>query len=398
MGSELRDPVTARASSGLVTGAGMLPARLAGRAALRSGALSGRGSGHPLEIMQPPARPLAPFIETLAIAAAGALAFEWLGFPAGLVSGSILAVAIAALLGRPMWVPGNLTRVVLVIVGIALGSIVTPDVLFAITAYPWSIAVLGLASVGMMAGTATYLRLVHGWSGLSALLGASPGAMSQVIALSAENNVDVPGITVVQTMRVIILAAGLPIALALLGVVGDAPVAGPGQAAARLPDLAILAVAAAAASWFLVKINFPGGWMFGAMAASAALHGSGLTSAVLPWWLTAAAMVVLGAVTGSRFAGISPRLLLQFLVAGLGSFAVSLAIAAAFMVFAEALFDVRGADVAIAYAPGAQETMMLLALALRSDPVFVGAHHLARFLIVSLTVPVIASLLVRRRG
>ncbi|HEY4736115.1 MAG TPA: hypothetical protein VIH63_01830 [Xanthobacteraceae bacterium] len=43
--------------------------------------------------------------ETLAIALAGGVTCVFLGLPAGLVSGSVMAVATAALLGRPMRVP-----------------------------------------------------------------------------------------------------------------------------------------------------------------------------------------------------------------------------------------------------------------------------------------------------
>jgi hypothetical protein len=46
----------------------------------------------------------------------------------------------------------------------------------------------------------------------------------------------------------------------------------------------------------------------------------------------------------------------------------------------------RPADVAIAFAPGSQDQMMLLALALRLDPVYVGAHHLSRWLICTLSI------------
>ena len=50
---------------------------------------------------------------------------------------------------------------------------------------------------------------------------------------------------------------------------------------------------------------------------------------------------------------------------------------------------VRIADVVVAYAPGAQDTMMVLALALHLDPIFVGAHHLARYILVSLSIPLV---------
>ena len=46
------------------------------------------------------------------------------------------------------------------------------------------------------------------------------------------------------------------------------------------------------------------------------------------------------------------------------------------------------ANIVIAFSPGAQDTMMVLALALHLDPVYVGAHHLARFLVVTITMAV----------
>ena len=48
------------------------------------------------------------------------------------------------------------------------------------------------------------------------------------------------------------------------------------------------------------------------------------------------------------------------------------------------------ANVVVAFSPGAQDTMMVLALALHLDPVFVGAHHVARFLVVTITVALAA--------
>jgi len=57
---------------------------------------------------------------------------------------------------------------------------------------------LGLViSAGLMIVTATcYLRFVHGWDALSALLGASPGSMAQVIALSAEFGTNLRGVAI----------------------------------------------------------------------------------------------------------------------------------------------------------------------------------------------------------
>jgi uncharacterized protein len=138
----------------------------------------------------------------------------------------------------------------------------------------------------------------------------------------------------------------------------------------------------------LARIRFPGGLLFGAMVGSAVLHGSGLIDAVLPWWVGSAATITLGAVVGSRFANMTVRTLVGYLGAAFGSFAVAMSVATVFIAIVAYFFPFPIANIVIAFSPGAQDTMMVLALALHLDPVYVGAHHLARFLVVTISVAV----------
>jgi uncharacterized membrane protein AbrB (regulator of aidB expression) len=119
--------------------------------------------------------------------------------------------------------------------------------------------------------------------------------------------------------------------------------------------------------------------------------------AVLPWWVGSSAVVMLGAVVGSRFANATPRMLLDYVGAALGSSAVAIAVASFFVLIATRFLPFRTADVVIAYAPGAQDTMMVLALALHLDPVYVGAHQLARWLVVTFAVALSARRLAKRK-
>jgi len=336
--------------------------------------------------------------ETLLIAAVGGIAFALLGLPAGLVSGSVLAVSAAALLGRPVKVPIALARVGYVIIGIQLGAVVTPDTVRGFLTWPASIALLVVASIAMIVATASYLRAAHHWDPLSALMGASPGSMIQVIALSTELGADLRAIAIVQTMRVLLLTIGIPAGLALFGLVAPALPSAHGPAGlSSLPEMAIIVAVSTASAFALMRLRFPGGLIFGAMAGSGILHGTGLVSAVLPWWIGGTAVIVLGAVVGSRFSGASPRLLLGYLGAAFGSFAVSLTIAGVFVVLVTYLFPFPAANVVVAFSPGAQDTMMVLALALNLDPVFVGAHHVARFLVVTFTVAIAARRLAKKK-
>jgi uncharacterized protein len=329
--------------------------------------------------------------ETLAYALVGGLAFIFLGLPAGLVSGSVLAVATAALLGRPVRVPLALARVCYVIVGTLLGTVVTPETLRGVATWPASIALLMLASLAMIAATMTYLRVVHRWDPLSALMGASPGSMAQVIALSSELGGDLRAVAIVQTVRVLLLVLGLPNGLALFGLVVPAVPLPRGPAGLSvLGEMILLLGVAITGAVVFMRLRFPGGLLFGALAGSAVLHGTGLVHAALPWWLGSASVIMLGALVGSRFANTSARMLLAHLGAAFGSFAVSMVVATLFVFIVVRWLSFPIANVVIAFAPGAQDTMMVLALALHLDPVYVGAHHLARFLVVTFAIAVAA--------
>ena len=329
--------------------------------------------------------------ETLAFAGAGGMTLGFLGMPAGFLSGSILAVAGASLAGRPMLIPTALMRVLLVLIGISLGAVVTPETLHGMATYPLSIAALIVAMAAISFTGAAYLRVVHGWDMLTAYLAAAPGGLSQVMGLAVELDSDVRAIAIVQTVRVVIIAVGLPALLSLLGLVGHTSrtIGGPFNPA-QLDELAILVVASTVAAIIAHRIRFPGGLLFGAMLTSGALHGSALIHVTMPWWLTITVMVAFGAVTGSRFANTPLRMLLHYLGAAFGSFAAALIITAIFAAGLVGLLALPVAEVMIAYAPGAVDAMMLLALALNLDPVYVGAHHLTRIFFVSITMPLVA--------
>jgi uncharacterized protein len=329
--------------------------------------------------------------ETLAVAAAGGATLSLTGFPAGWLSGSILAVAGASLAGRPMLIPTLLMRAIFVLIGISLGAVVTPETLHGMATYPLSIAVLLLAMAIISIGGAGYLRLIHRWGEVDAYLAAAPGGMSQVLALGAELGGDLRAIAIVQSIRVVVIAVGLPAGLSLLGLVGHAAPRTTGVLTlAVLDELAILVAVSTLAALVAHRVRFPGGLLFGAMLTSAVLHGGGLIHAVMPWWVANTAMVAMGAITGSRFANTPPRLLLNFVGAAFGSFVVAVAIAAGFAAVLISVLSLRAAEVMIAFAPGSVDAMMLLALALNLDPVYVGAHHLTRIFFVSLTMPLMA--------
>jgi membrane AbrB-like protein len=335
--------------------------------------------------------------ETLLIGGLGGVALGLPGFPAGWLSGAIVAVSVAALAGRPVRIPDPLARITFVVTGISLGGAVTPEAVGGMSAWPASLALLALGMTALTAAVALYLRKVHGWDTISAVLASCPGGLATVLVLAAENGADVRAVAIVQTVRIVLLAVALPAALAAFGLTGSPTVVRAGGGSlADLGELAILigicTAAAMAAQW----LRFPGGLMFGAMLSSAVLHGTGWITATLPAWLAILSFVVLGSLTGTRFANTDVRLLRHLAAAALGAFAVGTVVALAWAIASAALLSLKTGDMIIAYAPGALEAMMIVALALHFDPAFVGAHHLARFMLVLIAIPVAVPWLRRR--
>lgn len=337
--------------------------------------------------------------ETLVLASAGAVGLGMTGVPGGYLSGAILVVSCAALAGRPLLIPLPLMRVIFVLLGTSLGAVVTPETLKGMATYPLSIAVLLVAMAGIGFGCARYLQVVHGWDRMSAYLASAPGGMSQVLAVAAEIGADMRAIAIVQSMRVVIIAIGMPTGLALLGLVSHVtrPAGGP-MTVAAIDQLLILIAAASVGAFAAHRFRMPGGLLFGAMFASAGLHGSGMITVTMPWWWTNVGGVALGAIIGARFANMRFRLFVSFLGAAFGSFAVSIAIASACAAGLLTLMKLPIAEVMIGFAPGSVDAMMLLALALHLDPVYVGAHHVIRIFFVALTMPVLARREAKRRA
>jgi membrane AbrB-like protein len=335
--------------------------------------------------------------ETLAVAACGGATLGIPGFPAGWLSGAIVAVAVAALAGRPVTIPERLAQVTFVITGISLGGAVSPESVANMGTWPLSMLALAVAMVGLTASVAFYLHKVHRWDTTSAVLGASPGGLATVLVLANEYGADVRSVAIVQTVRIVVLAVILPGTLTALGLAGSPSItrtaasflAQPGQLFALIVICTAIAVAA---QW----VRFPGGLIFGAMTSSAVLHGSGLIHVGLPPWLAIISFVVLGALTGTRFANTDAQLLKRLAGAAIGACAVGMLVALAFAVATATLLSLNTGDLIIAYAPGALEAMMILALALHFDPAFVGAHHLFRFMLVLVSIPIVIPWIARK--
>lgn len=340
----------------------------------------------------PALRKLLPYVWSIILATAGGGVLAAMNVPAGWMSGAMIAVAIAALAGQNMVISNRLRNVLFVVMGLSMGSGVTPDVLDRVGHWPWTMAGLVVVVALVTAATTAYLHIVTKWDTETAYFGALPGALSLVILLASEREkVDLARIAVSQSTRLLFLVAILPI-LITATTSYDPDTAG-AQVLSSPTELLILAVLCTLASYIAARLRVPGAWLTGAFFMSAGLNVAGILTVGLPNIALIPCYIALGLFVGSRLTGTGFRAFLQMMVAGLGAVLVGLVVSAGLAWIFAKMLGLPFGQLLLAYAPGGLEAVTLLAFILDLDPAFVVSHQLARYICMLLLLPVVTRFL-----
>jgi membrane AbrB-like protein len=340
---------------------------------------------------------LRSFILPCLIGLAGGFAFDRLGLPAAWLSGALVAVTVATLAGLPVRVPGPVATAGFLLIGIVMGSAVTPETLRLMLSWPISMAGLVVLVPAIVGGIMVYLIRVERFDRETAFFASIPGALNYVMALTLDSRADARVVAVIQSFRLVLLVAALPSLMALSGL-GSAARPMAQTTAAHWSEMALLVVLAVSCGLGMERLRVPGGATVGAMLATAVLHASGLVTAMVPEPIVIGGFIVMGVLIAGRFAGTSMAELRVLLRASVGAFLVGTAVT---VVVATAVALTAGLPVGkviLAYAPGGIEAMAVLAFVLDMDPAFVGAHHLVRFVGIALLLPLAARLVIRREA
>jgi membrane AbrB-like protein len=332
---------------------------------------------------------------TLAAAAIGGCALGFAQVPGGWLSGAMIGVAVFAAIGWAGPLSAPLRRLALTGSGVAIGSAMSPAMLQSLGAYPASFAFMAAAVAAITYASASMLQRIPGWSAQTAFFAAVPGALSYVFLVAAQDEkADLPRIAVVQVCRVFFLMALIPL------IVGETAAVSLPRTGPIDPPLLVLIdfVLGGAAGYLLERLNVAGGMLFGAMLVSGFLHATGIAPGRSPPPIVEAAQILVGAWVGARFIGFDWQLLARSAAASLGSFIAGTAVSMVFAAAASFCLALPFAQTMVAFSPGGLEAMTILAFALGLDPLYVGAQHLARFILISLALPFALRLWLVRAG
>jgi len=331
-------------------------------------------------------------VVTHLIAAIGVAVFHVLHLPLPWLLGPIVACLVAALLGVPMRgmpVINNLMRTIL---GVAVGATFTWALVVTMVGMwttlilvPLMVFLIGLIGV-------PYFQRLWGFDFATSYYGAMPGGLQDMLLFGEEAGGDVRALSLIHATRVMVIVVALPFILqGYWGVDLSNP---PGVPAASLPlSQLILMVVCGVAGWQIAKaVGLFGSSILGPMILSAILALSGVLQHRPPAEAIWMAQFFIGMTVGTKYAGVTGAEVRRDVTAALGFCLILLVLSGAFVEAIHLLDLAPPMETLLAFAPGGQAEMTVLALIAGADMAFVIAHHVLRIVVVILGAPIAARL------
>ena len=330
---------------------------------------------------------------TLGLAALGTGVFWALSLPLPFLFGPLSACLLAALLGAPLKGLGQVSVAARTILGVAVGASLTPEVVArlpqmaaSVALIPLYVAVIGLVGV-------PFFRKVYRFDWATSWYAAMPGGLQDMVIFGQEAGGDVRALSLIHATRVLIIVTVAPLILTLgFGVTLDNPIGAP---AAELPlHEMLIMIAAALIGWKGgEKIGLFGASILGPMIVTGILSLTDVIHYRPPAEAILVAQFMIGIGIGVGYVGVTLHEIRRDVSAGV-IFVLMLAGLAALFTEVVVLFGLAPAvDGFLAFAPGGQAEMTVLAIIVGADLGYIIIHHLTRVLLVISGAPILARLM-----
>lgn len=319
-----------------------------------------------------------------AVACVGAGVFLWLDLPLPIFLGSLTACFVAAILDVGIVRPAAMSAPMRAVLGVAVGAAFTPALLSQIGAMAPTLLLIVPFSIVLTAGGMAFFMRVAGYDAPTAFFASVPGGLTDMVSMGVDAGASQRTITLIHATRIAFIVFAVPF---VVEAISGASLGG------RLPSIVhiwemrlwdgVALVALAVAGWWVAeRIGLAGAPLVGPMIASGLLHAFGVTAAKVPFEVMVLAQLTLGILLGLQFRGLTLAEFRTTMVWAL-SFSVLLVIVSGIAaVMVSAATGAPMLPVLLAFAPGGQTELNLLALMLNIDVAFVALHHLVRLAVV----------------
>jgi hypothetical protein len=323
---------------------------------------------------------LGRYLLAMLIGAAGSITFVYAHMPLPWFLGSLTFCLIASVLHAPIKRPKPLSIPMRAVLGVAVGSAFTPLLFARAGSMLGSLAILVPFMALIILVSLVFYERFAGFDRPTAFFSAVPGGLTDMTAMAEDAGANQRAVILVQATRILLIVFSLPLWLQWHdGLAIGAAVA----SRTRLMEMSLfdggLLIAIGWAGWWIARrIGMAGAPIVGPMILSGILHAAGVTTAKVPLEVLTLAQISVGAMLGCQFRGLTMREFTGTMVWGIANTVVLLAITGLVVVGVSHVTGFDPVSVLLAFAPGGQTELNLLAFILGLDVAYVAMHHLVR--------------------
>lgn len=331
-----------------------------------------------------------PYILAPTVAALGVAAFHLLDLPLPWLLGPIFACLLAALAGVPMRSVKLLDDGMRTILGVAVGATLTAALLVSMTAMWPTLLMIPIMVVCIGAIGVPYFQRIWGFDFATSYYSSMPGGLQDMLLFGEEAGGDVRALSLIHATRVMVIVVSLPF---LLTWVWDADLTNPpGLPASSINpwQLALMAFCGIAGWQVAKRFKMFGASILGPLLLAAGFALTNILQQRPPAEAVWAAQFFIGMSVGAKYAGVTLAEVRTYVTAALGFCVILLLLTVMFAEFIHLVKLAPAMETILAFAPGGQAELTVLALIVGADMAFVVAHHVLRLFVVILGAPLFA--------
>ncbi|MDV7142059.1 AbrB family transcriptional regulator [Tropicimonas sp. TH_r6] len=327
--------------------------------------------------------------QTAGIALAGAGVFHWLGLPLPFLLGPMFACLLCALGGARLEGMGVIGTVFRTILGVAAGASISPDVVSRAPEMALSLAMIPLFILVIGVTSYPLLRRVFRFDRVTSYYAAMPGGLQDIVVYGEEAGANLRVLSLVHATRILLLVSLAPVLLSLIWNVDLTT--RPGRPAAEIPPVEIaLMVLAGLGGWRIaLRLKIFGASIIGPMIFAAVLSLAGLIHNRPPAEMIWACQFFIGIAVGAKYTGVTLAELRWTVLAGVVNSLLLGAISLAFIEFVARAGIAPGLEAFLAFLPGGQGEMVVLAIIAGADLTYIVLHHIFRVILVVTCAPLV---------
>ena len=323
----------------------------------------------------------------------GSVLFIFLQLPLPWLLGAIFTTSIAMRFENlPIQSPKLFSAPARILIDLIIGSAFTPQILESLHLYLFSILlIIPYSIIVTFAGMYYYVKVLR-FDRKTAFFSSTPGGVVEMVILGEEQKADTSKITLVQSSRLLFVVLSLPFIIQYifqLDISGNQLIT-KAIKDTNLTEFFYLIIIGICGAVLAKKIKLSAAFLIGPMILSIIVYSSGLIHTLIPDELIKFVQVIFGTIIGFTFRGVKLKMIIKILMGTFGHFLILALISGIFICIAYYSFDFPIVSTLLAFSPGGQTEMNLIALLVGANVPYITIHHIMRLFIVMNLAPIIA--------